>query len=149
MATATPAPAAAPGAPTAAALADNPINPARRYGLTDARSPTFCGPTAACVDAVSLTLCRPTAACEAQPRPPELRDAVIEALDRDLAPRPAPVPPESPGDALALSFGLPGGRQIAIDYDRRAGLLRLPGADGWVAAPPELARALAKVESAP
>ncbi len=141
MATATPA--------TAAALADNPINPARRYGLTDARSPTFCGPTAACVDAVSLTLCRPTAACESQPRPPELRDAVIGALDRDLAPRPAPVPPESPGDALTLSFGLPGGRQIAIDYDRRAGLLRLPGADGWVAAPPELARALAGVESAP
>ena len=137
--------AAAPTRAAAAAGAASPaaspgaINPARRYGLTGA---------------TALTLCWP--ACEAQPRPPELRDAVVRALDRDLAvvgPPPTPTPtvgvPPSPEDYVALTFSLPDGRLVGLGYYRRANLLQLPNNGGWVLAPPELAAALAGVAAPP
>jgi hypothetical protein len=131
--------AAAAASPAAAPARPATINPAQRYGLTGA---------------TALTLCWP--ACEAQPRPPELRDAVVRALDRDLAvvgPPPTPTPavgaPPSPEDYVALTFSLPDGRLVGLVYYRRANLLQLPNNDGWLLAPQELAAALVGVAPAP
>jgi len=128
---ATTAPSAAGGAappagtaPAAAPAAATRINPVQRYGLASA---------------ASLTLCLPL--CEAEPRPEELREAVVRALDRDLAP--AGPPREPGGSPITLQFALGDGRLVDIVYDRGARLLRLPDGGGYLVAPPELADALA------
>jgi hypothetical protein len=100
------------------------LNPVQRYGLAGA---------------ASLTLCLPL--CETEPRPAELRDVVVVALDRDLTPAGAPREPGGP--PVTLRFAFDDGRQVEIAYDRGARLLRLPDGAGYVVAPPELADALA------
>ena len=65
-----------------------------------------------------------------------------------LAPAPAAIPPAADyaaEDYVTLTFTLPDGQQVALGYDRRLNLLRLPNDEGWVPAPPELAAALAGV----
>lgn len=147
--TATPGPAVPPAAARQATAAVTPasvtaggatVNLARRYALAEA---------------TRLALCRPEPLCQEQLLAPEGREAVVRALDRDLAAlplgaHPTPAASERPSDRanldyLTLTFDLPGDRQVAIGYDRRANLLLLPDDAGWAVAPPELAAALAAV----
>jgi hypothetical protein len=130
-----PTPAAAPRAAAAASPAAAPagFNLVQRYRL---------------LSATGLTLC--WRACEPEPRPAELRDTVARALDRTLplSAAPAPTPPAADyaaEDYVTLTFTLPDGQQVALGYDRRLNLLRLPNNEGWTPAPPELAAALAGV----
>lgn len=112
-----------PAAPAAAPPVAARLNPVQRYDLAGA---------------ASLTLCLPL--CEAEPRPGEVRDAVVRALDRDLALAGAPREPGGP--PITLRFAFDDGRQVEIAYDRGARLLRLPDGAGYVVAPPELTDAL-------
>ncbi len=123
------APAAASGATSAA------VNPARRYDLAAATALTICPPG--------------DGACQAEPLPPERREALVRALDRDLARSPQAPAPTPGGPAATLAFDLPDGRRVAIAYDHAAGLLLLPGGDGAVVAPPELAAALPAAPTPP
>ncbi len=122
-------PATRAGATAASGATSAAVNPARRYDLAAATALTICPPGDG-------------TACQAEPLPPERREALVRALDRDLARSPQAPAPTPGGPAATLAFDLPDGRRVAIAYDRAAGLLLLPGGDGAVVAPPELAAAL-------
>src|SRR5439155_26762285 len=92
--------------------------------------------------------------CEMQPRAPELREAVVRALDRELRRRDLPahaVPTLSTkrgygdGAYVQLVFYFDEHNQLDIDFDRRAQLLLLPYGGGWANAPSELAKLLESV----
>ena len=93
--------------------------------------------------ATALTLCRPD--CQGAAQSPEVLRAVVAALDRPLPAAP-PLPTSTvPFDVVTLRFTLPDGREINIGYFTELEVLELPESRGLVAAPPELAAALAGV----
>ena len=120
------------------------VNPVRLYGLEGFANFHICWPY-----------------CDAAPRPAELRDAVLAALDRELELLEISVQPTptqdysltpSNGAYIQLLFGAfePGvQRHIAFGYDRETGMLLLPDAAGWAVAPPELVAALEGIEPPP
>ena len=123
-------PVGAPPAPqgTPAATDSAQVNPVQIFGLNTA---------------TALTLCRPD--CQAAVQSPEVLRAVVAALDRPLSAAP-PLPTSAvPFDVVTLRFTLPDGGEIDVGYFTELGVLELPESRGLVAAPPELASALAGV----
>lgn len=119
------------------------VNPAEFYGL--AQTETF-------------RLCWPH--CDMQPVTVAFRDAVVAALDVELALRPLdkhPTPPpaveqfDATGEFVWITFGYlePGWPTIGFYFDRENGLLLLPDNAGWVDAPPELAAVMEGVKPPP
>lgn len=143
VAVAPPTPSPTPAVPRGAT-----VNPTRVYGLAAFPHLTLCWPLSQ------------TGPCEPGPRPAELRDAVVRALNQDLprleraahtAPKPGAAAGQAPGDVLGLVFHMDqdwskhSDRLIGFEYDRRANLLGLPHNGGWVRVPPELVTALAPI----